>query len=427
MNAMPSAIPPRRRCRGASLPLVTGLGLVLVVVGSGLLATSGAGRTEAVRRQQALQCFWGAESALALVRCRLFGDPAYRAAPSPVTVTGRWVVGEATVTVSANVYTVQARGTNPASRLSRRVRQQFRVQRYDYWDDFALLVGGQGLDLAQSVAIYGDVYSIGSVRMSQSAAIFETLYCLGSLQMSQSAAIYDQAFIGGSINLGGSSVIYGGSYPFSSPANPYYAVQPEVPTFDWTWYESLLAQAAVQDSGLDFNNNVDLSNQVRFVRGSAALRQMKSLTSTPPGGVLVVRDMFEIQQQCWIGPGVTVVCGDRFWMGQNTQVHSNAIIYARNRIEMKQSGIVATGASLVTPGTIDMKQAAQATGFVYAGTLLDLSQGIQIRGLCYAGQRALLSQSVTISYAPSALPFTLPPGLQTNQAVVITPSDWREL
>ncbi len=413
--------------RGAALPLVVGLLVLLTLVGSGLLASALAARTEAVRRQQSLQCFWGAETALAVVRERLYHDAAYREQPVPVSLTNGPMVADAAVVRSGQVFTVTARGSNLYARLSRRIRQTFTVRQYDYWDDFALFVGGYGCDLSQSIAIYGDVFCEGSLRMSQAAAIFESLYCRGDLTMSQSAAIYDEAFVGGTISLGQSSVIYGGSYPFSSPANPYYVVQPTVPQIDWTWYQSMVAQAAVQDSGLDFAQDINLSNRVWFVRGSASLGSYRRIYSDPPGGVLVVRDSLTLQQSAQVGSNVTIICGTVFAMGQSTRVGQNSLIYAGSRIEMKQTGIVASRCSLVTPGTIEMKQAAQASGFIYAGNLLDISQSTTISGLAFAGLQAQLSQGVMITYNPAVLPIALPPGLLTTNAVVISPSQWREL
>ncbi len=418
----------RRSKRGASLALVMGMTVIITLIGAGLLTASGTARTEAVRRQQLLQCFWSAESALAVARTRLYTDASFRSSPGGVAFTNGLTIGAANVTRTGNVYYVHALGTNLYTRQSRRLAQEFVLETFDYWDDFALLAGSGGIRLAQSVAIYGDVYSGGDVTMSQSAAIFETLFCEGSLSMSQSAVIYDQAFIGGSISLRNSSTIYGGSYPFNSPANPYYVVRPTVPAIDWSWYESMLAQAAVRhSSNLNFNGNVDLGGSNNFWNGSATLYQTRRLTSTPPGGVLVVRGTFEIKQSCEIGPGVTVICGDRFWMGQSTRVGSNAVVFARNRIELKQSGIVSTRAALITPGTIDMKQAAQASGFIYAGGVLDTAQSVVLHGLCYAGNYADLSQSVAIYYNRNVLPVTMPPGLQTNPAVRLQPRRWREL
>ncbi len=419
---------PRRSKRGATLALVMGMTVIITLVGAGLLTASGTARTEAVRRQQSLECFWGAESALAVARAKLYTDASFRSSPTGVAFTNGLTIGAASVTRTGNVYHVFAVGTNRYTRQSRRLAQEFVLETFDYWDDFALLAGAGGIRLAQSVAIYGDVYSIGDVTMAQSAAIFETLFCEGSLSMSQSAVIYDQAFIGGTISLRNSSTIYGGSYPFNSPANPYYVVRPTVPAIDWSWYESMLAQAAVRhSSNLNFSANVDLGGTNNFWRGSATLQQTRMLTSTPPGGVLVVRDTFELMHSCQIGPGVTVICGDRFWMGQSTRVGSNALIYARNSIEMKQSGIVSTRAALITPGMIDMKQAVQASGFIYAGGVLDVSQSVALQGLCYAGDYADLSQSVAIYYNRNVLPASMPPGLQTNPAVRLQPRRWREL
>ncbi len=412
---------------GAGLPLVMGMVVVIAIFGAGLLGSAGASRTDAVRRQQSLQCFWGAESVLALARQRLFTDPSYRVSPTDIALTNGLMRAEAKVGLVGNLYTVNARGSNTANRLDRRIQQEFQLQQYGYWDDFALFAGANGADLAQSVAIYGDVYCEGDLRLAQSAAIFESLYCQGDLTMSQSSVIYDEAYIGGTITMGQSSTIYGGSYPFSSPANPYYIVQPTVPALDTSFYDELLATAAVSNSGLSFGSSINLSGTVKYVTGSASLQSARTITSTPGGGVLVIRDNFSMQQSCQIGPNVTVVCGQIFEMGQSTRVGTNALIYAGTRINMKQTGIVANRASLVTPGIVDMKQAAQASGFVYAGQMLDLSQSVAIQGLTFAGDVANLSQSVMISYNRSVLPFNLAPGIQTNDAVSMTPQRWREL
>lgn len=412
---------------GAGLPLVMGMVVVIAIFGAGLLGSAGASRTDAVRRQQSLQCFWGAESALAMARQRLFTDASYRASPTDIALTNGLMRAEAKVGLAGTLYTVTARGSNTANRLDRRIQQEFQLQQYGYWDDFALFAGTGGGDLAQSVSIYGDVFCEGDMRLTQSAAIFESLYCQGDLVMSQSAVIYDEAFIGGSIAMGQSSTIHGGSYPFSSPANPYYIVQPTVPALDTTFYDAMLATAAVSNSGLDFLDSINLSGTVKYVNGSASLQTVRTLTSSPGGGILVVRDSFTMQQSCQIGPNVTVICGQTFEMGQSTRVGTNSLIYAGSRINMKQTGIVASRASLVTPGVLDMKQAAQASGFIYAGQVLDLSQSVAIQGLSYAGDRANLSQSVMIAYNRSVLPFTLAPGIQTNDAVSMTPLRWREL
>ncbi|MCX7819311.1 MAG: hypothetical protein N2652_08900 [Kiritimatiellae bacterium] len=417
----------RRPKRGASLALVMGVTVVVALVGAGLISSAGAARTEAVRRMQSLQGFWAAESALAQARARLYTDPSFRNSPNLIAFTNGLTVGSASVARTGNVYFVLATGTNRYTRHSRRLAQEFVLETFDYWDDFALIAGASGINLAQSVSIYGDVYCQGNLSMSQSAAIFETLYCLGNLDMSQSAVVYDQAYIGGTISLRQSSAIYGGSYPFNSPANPYYIVQPQVPQIDWSWYQALLAQTSVRhSSNLNWSGNVNLGGTNNFWSGSASLQQSKMLTSTPPGGVLVVSGGFSLQQNAQIGPGVTVVCGTVFEMGQNTRIGSNAVIYAGNRINMKQSSIVATRCALVTPGTIDMKQAAQASGFIYAGELLDLSQSVYIQGLCYAGSAANLSQSVALYYNRSIVPGAVP-GLETNAAVRLQPRQWREL
>ncbi len=430
-NRKIASVPPsglsRRGRRGGTLVLVLGMVVVLGLLGSGLLSAAGGNRTDAVRRQQSLQCFWGAESALTLARTKLYTDETYRSSPDTVAVTSGLMIARATVAKAGNTYTVTAIGTNTYNRLDRRLTQDFTLQSFDYWDDFALFTGPAGIDMAQSVSIYGDVYCEGSLRMSQSAAIFESLYCQGNLSMSQSAAIYDEAFIGGSISMGQSSVIYGGSYPFSSPANPYYVVEPTVPTLDPSYYNSLLATAATSNSGLNFGSSINLAGQVKYVNGSASLQSVKTLTSTPGGGILVVKNSFNIQQSCQIGPNVTVICGQDFAMGQSTRVGTNALIYAGSSILMKQSGIVANRAALLTPGTIDMKQAAQASGFIYAGTRLDLSQSIVLQGLVYAGDDADLSQSVMITYSKAVLPWSFPPGITTNGAVQMVPAKWREL
>jgi hypothetical protein len=413
--------------RGATLPLVMGMVVVITIFGAGLLGSAAATRLDAIRRQQSLQCFWGAESALALVRHRLFTDPAYRAAPGDVAFTSGLMRAEAKVVSADGVFTVSARGSNTANRISRRIEQEFQLQQFGYWDDFALFAGLGGGDLGQSVSIYGDVYCEGDLRMSQTSAIFESLYCQGDLDMSQSAVIYDEAFIGGTISLKNSSTIYGGSYPFSSPANPYYIVQPTVPPLDPAYYNDLLARAAIQNSGLNFSSNINLAGQTWFVNGPASLQQLKTVTSTPGGGILVVKDTFSMQQDSRIGPNVTVVCGQNFEMGQSTRVGTNSLIYAGSQINMKQLGIIASRASLVTPGTIDMKQAAQASGFIYAAQRLDISQSITLQGLVYAGVVADLSQGVMITYDRTVLPSSLAPGIVTNDAVSITPRRWREL
>ena len=417
----------RQGRRGATLAMVLGLLVVVSLLGIGLLNSAGSSRVDAVRRQQSLQCFWGAESALALARTRLYTDESYRNYPTTIAFSNGLMVAKATVAKAGNTYTVTATASNTYSRLDRRLTQDFTLQSLGFWDDFALFAGTGGIDMSQSVSIYGDVYCEGDLRMAQSAAIFESLYCEGDLDMSQSAVIYEEAYIGGNISMGQSSVIYGGSYPFSSPANPYYIVGPTVPTLDTSFYDSLLAIAASSNSGLNFNNNINLGGQVKFVNGSASLKMSKTLTSTPGGGVLVVKNNFDIKQSCQIGPNVTVICGQNFAMGQSTRIGTNALIYAGSSIDMKQSGIVASKAAIVTPGDVTMRQAAQASGFIYAGGSLDLSQSIAIQGLAYAGVDADLSQSVMITYSKTVLPWTMPPGIATNSAVQMVPQKWREL
>ena len=417
----------RRGRRGATLAMVLGLLVVVSLLGIGLLNSAGSSRVDAVRRQQSLQCFWGAESALALARTRLYTDESYRNSPTTIAFSNGLMVAKATVAKAGNTYTVTAVASNTYARLDRRLTQDFTLQSLGYWDDFALFAGVGGIDMSQSVSIYGDVYCEGDLRMAQSAAIFESLYCEGDLDMSQSSVIYEEAYIGGTISMGQASVIYGGSYPFSSPANPYFIVGPSVPTLDTSFYDGFLAIAASSNSGLNFNNSINLAGQVKYVNGSASLKMSKTLTSTPGGGVLVVRDSFDIKQSCQIGPNVTVICGQNFSMGQSTRVGTNALIYAGGSIDMKQSGIVASKAAILSPGTVTLKQAAQASGFVYAGNLLDLSQSTAIQGLCYAGVEADLSQSVMITYSKAVLPWTMPPGIATNSAVQMVPQKWREL
>lgn len=407
--------------------MVLGMMVIISLVGSGLLGVAGSGRTDTVHREQSLQCFWGAESALAVARQRLYTDAAFRNSPSPVGLTNGNVVARANVARSGNTYSISVVSTNTLNRITRSLSQDFSVVAYDYWDDFALFAGAGGISMSQSVAIYGDVYNEGSIRMSQSAAIFESLFCVGNVSMSQSAAIYNEAFIGGSISLGGSSIVFGGSYPFSSPSNPYYLVGPTVPNLDPAFYDAYLAQASLTDSGLNFNNSINLAGQVMYVRGGATLGRNLSLTSSPGGGVLVVRDTFTILQNVVVGPNVTIICGLDFDMKQSTQVGTNSLVYAERDIHMKQTGIVAQRAALVAGRDVNMTQAAAVSGFVYAGRDLELSQSTAISGLSYAGNETRLSQTVQLHYTPSALPWGTPPGIQTEEAVQIVPSRWREM
>lgn len=427
MNARGSGGRAKRGARGAALPMVLGTAVVLTIVGGSLLSGASAGRMDTIRRQQSLQCFWGAESALALARHRIFTDAGYRAAPVNVAFTNGLMRAEATVSKSGNAFAVAARGSNTANRIDRKISQRFFVQQYRYWDDFAIFAGKNGINLLQSIAVFGDVYTEGSVSMSQSAAIFASLFCEGNLTMDQSAAVYEEAYIGGTIDLGGSSIVYGGSYPFSSPANPYIVVKPEVPALDTTSYDALLAQASIQNSGIDFSSNVVLGSGVHYVQGGVTLQESRSLTASSPGAVLVVRDGFEVKQNAVIGTGVTVICGGKFWMGQDSVIQSNCTIYSATKIEMKQSGIIATGSNFVTPGTLDFKQSIQASGMFYAGNTADISQGVTIRGIILAKNGAAMGQTTVVVYNPNVLPHTLPTGIQTNDAVVITPQAWREL
>ncbi|MBM4154866.1 MAG: hypothetical protein FJ221_07520 [Lentisphaerae bacterium] len=401
--------------------------MIVGFLGNGLLSSAGSCRLDAVRRQQSLQCFWGAESALALARTRLYTDESYRSSPTAIVLTNGLMVAHASVSRAGNTYVVSATGSNTHSRIDWRLRQDFTLQSLGFWDDFALFAGPGGIDMSQSVSVYGDVYCEGDLRMSQSAAIFESLYCRGDLEMSHSAAIYEEAYIGGRISMSRTSVVYGGSYPFSSPANPYEILSPTVPTLDTSFYDSLLRLAASSDSGLNFNSSIDLAGQTRYVSGNASLKMSQSIVSRPPGGVLVVAGSFDMKQNSQIGPDVTVICGDGFSMGQNTRIGTNALIYAAGGIDMRQSGIVANRAALLTPATLTMRHAAQASGLVYAGRTLDLSQGIVIEGLAYAGSRADLSQSVRITYNKTVLPWSLPPGIATNGAVQMLPQQWREM
>lgn len=426
-RSLDAALACRRGKRGVALALVLAVLAIVSLIGAGLVGSAGAGRIDAVQREQSLRCFWAAESALATARYRLYTDEAYRAAPAPVSLTNGNIVARANVTRDGNTYSVAVVASNTLNRLARRLYQDFSLVTYDYWDDFALFAGPRGVSMEQSVVVDGSVYSEGSLSMSQSSAIFENLYCQGNLTMSQSAAIYESAFIGGSISLEQNSVIYGNSYPFNSPANPYYVVAPTVPEIDTTYYDALLAEAAVQDSGLNFNNDINLAGQIRYVRGSATLRSHRAITSTPGGGILVVRDSLSVLQGGRIGSDVTVVCGLDFELKQSSRVGTNAVVYAGRDILAEQGGVIAERSALIAGRELEIEQSANIHGMVYAGQELELSQSTHIVGLAFAKQEAELSQSVYLTYSKEALPTPLPPGIVSQAAMQIVPSRWRQM
>jgi predicted acyltransferase (DUF342 family) len=368
-----------------------GILVIVAVVGAGLLSTSGASRIEAVRRHQSLQCFWLAESGLALGRAKLLNDAEYRNSPVPIVITNGLYAAYVTVVRSGNVYQVTSVGTSWVARFSRRVSQEFVIETLDYWDDFALMAGAGGIQMSQSVSIYGDVYSQGDLTMSQSAAIFETLYCEGNVTLSQSAAIYDQAFVGGTLSLRNSSV-YGGSYPFSSPANPYYLNPPRVPEIDWTYYETLLAQCSLDEyqgllaeaasSGLSSwppsTNVINLAGQTVLVKGNKSLSG-KKIISNPPGGKLIVSGSLSLSTT-EIGQGLAIISGGDLTVSQLSVITGHVTLASVGNVSLQQSCKGGNEVVAIAGGNLYLSQSCQmGTRFIgIAGNNVDLGQSCQV-------------------------------------------------
>lgn len=385
-----------RRRDGGALILVLALAVLLSLLGAALMNGATAGRSETNARHHSLQAFWAAEAGAGTARRRIMVDQSYRNAPAPMSWTNGSVSYGVNVIRSGDIFTVLATGAS--ARASRRISQKLRVAYGTIPTNYAIFVDHADVDMRQFTIVDGSIFSWGNVLFWQDADITGTAF--GS-NYASNPDVMDPAII---------------------------QPPPEFPPLEPTYYEQKIAYALDHDSGLNLGVDVNLAGNTCYVSGDWYHTRVTRVTSTPPGGTLVVSgDVTLNKDGITIGPNVNLICGGRFTLMKSVVVNTNCNIYAKGNVSVMQSGTVFSQSSLVTPASIDCQHTIRFSGLLYAGGQCNLYQDTVVSGLIYAKNGMFMDQRSRVNWAPSLLPAGWPRGVVTNVTMTVLPSDWAEL
>lgn len=377
--------------------LVLALTVALAFVGAAILGVCSRSHMEVVRRGQSVQTFWTAEAGLQQARTMLKNNASYRASPWAFGETNGPLQMRVSVLKNGNVYTLTSLGTNTAAGLQRSLSQKMR------------LVYGT---ITTNFAIFSDP---GNVELSQAAAVFGSVFAHGNVSLGQSAIIYGSA--------------YGANYASDPTVQDPYSLQPqpEFPPLDTGYYDDAIAYAATHDSGLNLAADINLAGQTRYVAGDWNQNRAIRITSTPPGGTLVVSGDVKLNKDgLRVGPNVNLIVGGGLTMMKAATVATNCFIYADDHIVIKQAGSVLQQSAFVTPGDIDCQQAIAFNGLMYARGQVSLKQSVAIYGLIFAYNGVDMQQATAVFYMPQMLPPGWPVGVQTNATATLQAYEWSE-
>lgn len=388
----------RLQCRGGTLVIVMALVVILGFVGAAILNATGINGAEAGRRHQSLQAFWAAESGIQNARHRILNDQTYRNTPTILTGTNGSGTYWVSVSRTGNVFNIYSAGTGLQSRVSRRLTQKLQIAYGTIPTNFAIFVDHATVEMKQFTFTDGSIFSWGDVTFWQDAAI--------------------------------SGTAYGSNYEGNPDVEDPSIIQPppQFPPLDTTYYDDKINYARTHDSGLNLSVDVNLAGQTYYVTGDWYHTRATRVTSTPPGGTLVVSgDVILNKDGIIMGPNVNLICGGRFVLMKSASFRTNCNIFASGGVDVKQSGTVFAQSSLVTPSQIDCQHTIEFNGLLYCGGPCNLYQYTEISGLVYAKSGMWMDQHSRVNWAPHLLPPGWPRGISTNVTLTIIQSDWAEI
>ena len=346
------------------------------------------------------KALWVAEAGLQSVIYRLRTDIAYR--NDPTQVSGSVGNGSYSVTVVRDGSTYTLTSTGSVDVVERELSQSVIVTSA-FPDAFGYALFGDTnssrLRLRNNVAVSGDLYYDGDVRIDANASVTDGL-------------VY------------GDTVDGAGTYTEApGPPDPV----PAYPTFDTTYYDDEISTGEAMSPGnftLNGTDDLDLAGGTLYYRDFTA---EDDATITGPG-TIVATDDIEIKDNVSISPNVTLISKDDLTVRGNAVVQSGAILYGRDKILLRDDADV-TGSLLVPTNNkvATMQDSATLTGIIYADRVR-LRNDAEIDGSVMAddfvGDR--IQNNVDITFDDAALPDTVPTGFESGGITVVPQRDWNE-
>jgi hypothetical protein len=372
---------PLRHARGSVLILVLAVVLALSLLGLLFLSMGEVNGLDTVRGQHHNQAFHIAEGGLQQAIGRLRVQSAYRQGPTNLNGSlggGAYVVQ---VARTGDLYYLTSRSS--LRDCTRSIRQVVNVKANGWPEAFAYaLFGSNGdINLKKGLSICGDVFDYGNLSMAKDATV-------------SNGMVYATGTITGSGN-------------FTAGALP--ATLPLQPTLDTTWYEALLAQAALSTNAAPIFP-LQLQGQTVYVKGSLTLRDI-----TGPG-TLVVLGNITLGQDAYVSPNCTIISGGTLSFAKTGVAGSNNLFYARTGISIAKDGLLLQGCTLLTPGNVDARKTFEMTGLIFAVGTVMIKKDAAVYGSIVGGGVSA-DMNLTAEYDRSFLPLEPPPGITPVVAV----------
>lgn len=280
--------------------------------------------------------------------------------------------------------------------------------------------GGEDLEIENSATIFGDFYYDGDVIMKNSSRLLNGTMYSDSLTLLNSATCASWE-------------------PLPQPPVP-------LPTLDTSYYDTLLAETTRSASSA-----LNMSSGTLALAGTTKYYTSITLSGsakvTGPGTLVATTGNFTIQNSAQLGDNITVIAKQRGRFYNSAKVGSDFELVVNDDITMSNGSNFPAEALLFTYEDVKFSNTSYYYGSIIAPSgKLTSSNATKFRGLMYVGELDLLNStsligamvvieeishirnSVTITYDPSYLPTTWPPGLEGGtSASEEGTSDWQEV
>ncbi len=251
------------------------------------------------------------------------------------------------------------------------------------------------------------LYNNGNLTVKGSVTISGDIFANGNMTIQHPASIpTGEVFVPEGNTIGGSGTYTVGGYLPDPPQMPY---------LDTSYYEGEIGSARLRAPGDLTLNNYDLTEDL-YVNGNV------SISGTLTGSGKIVSSGTMSFSTSSTSPNITYISGSTLSISGNSSVNGS-IVYASQKIDISGTPRVQgtlLSSSIVVAGT------PSVFGVIYSWNLGVTLGTANIYGCLINPTNQTYTGNISITYDPSYLPSSPPPGM-TSGGYRILPGSWKEL
>ncbi|MFA5103775.1 MAG: hypothetical protein WC527_01175 [Candidatus Margulisiibacteriota bacterium] len=266
---------------------------------------------------------------------------------------------------------------------------------------------------------------------SSSTASFDyAVYANSTLNLTGAGGITGPVFGKGNITLTGATsingavtIMSGSTYKKNGVDQPatVTTTQPPMPEIDTTYYDALLAQAALQPAGnmsITGAGTYNLAGGTLYVNGNLTVSGARRIAG---GGTIVVTGSYSQSGAGNIDSNTKIITGNNLTISGSNVVNSGGLLFARNDITLSGAGDI-TG-SVIAMNSVNASGAGRTIGLVYAQA--GMSGARTIVGSVVCRTAATFSGAINITYDRTKIPASIP-GVFSKGGLAKEKGGWKE-